>query len=52
LFIWIGANIANADSTVGLKPFYKICDYGLNILILNNNQPIYFSWFGILSGSV
>ncbi|MBN1470288.1 MAG: hypothetical protein JW925_00785, partial [Syntrophaceae bacterium] len=40
LFIWIGANIVNTDSTVGLTPFYRINNFELNILILNNNQPI------------
>jgi len=27
MFMRIGANIANADSTVGLTPLYKICDF-------------------------
>ncbi len=42
LFIWIGVNVANADITVGLTPLYKICNFKLNSLILNNNQPISF----------
>ncbi|HQG64502.1 MAG TPA: hypothetical protein PLA32_01905, partial [Smithella sp.] len=47
--------IANADSAVGLTPLYKIRDFGLNNLILNNNQPLsFFSggdiiWIGIIS---
>jgi hypothetical protein len=38
LFIWVSADIANTDSTIGLTPYCKIRDYGLNSLILNNNQ--------------
>ncbi len=41
LFIWIGANVVNADSSVGLIPLCKICDFELNSLILNNNQSVF-----------
>jgi len=54
LFIWIDSNVVNADSAVGLNTFYKTCDFGLNTLILNNNQPDSFFlvwdiiWIGII----
>ena len=46
VFIWIGANVVNADSDNRLKNFYKICGFGFNRLILNNNQRISFFPFG------
>jgi len=55
LFIWIGYNIAKAYTTVGLIRFFKICNFKLNSLILNNIQPISFRfianiiWIGIIS---
>jgi hypothetical protein len=55
LFIWLGANVANADSTVGLTHLNKKYDFRFNNLILNNNQSISrfliwdVIWIGIIS---
>jgi hypothetical protein len=40
LFIWIGANTANADTAVGITHLNKKCDFKFNNLILNNNQTV------------
>ena len=55
LFIWIGANTANVDTTVGITHLNKKCDFKFNNLILNNNQPVSYLftrdiiWIGIIS---
>ena len=55
MFIWIGANTANADTAVGITHLNKKCDFKFNNLILNNNQPFSYLftgriiWIGIIS---